>query len=136
MSTIKKGYRLTVESWENDGDNDNTVILDGLEESKVKFLVEICKRLSSNYHFSNEENHQFGNMYDPSDSELNEFYDYMRPILVKYNKDVEDDEDYLGEVLDDLGLSSIDFFTRICQRFIVEYVPQDIEIEDVTHKFI
>ena len=40
---IKKGFRLTVESWENDGDHTRTISKDGLTKQEVEDILTILK---------------------------------------------------------------------------------------------
>lgn len=43
MSNIPAGYQLHVESWENDGDNYKTQIMNGLTLADVNFLLDVGK---------------------------------------------------------------------------------------------
>lgn len=143
-NTIPAGYRLTVTSWENDGDNYNTKTLDGLTLEKVSYLVDLCKILGS----SNAQIGNFGNLYDPSETEVLKLSKRIKAIIEKYPTikadffsmhTAEDGEesypDYAAEELYELALVGGEFFTRVCESFVVEYVPQEIVIEDITDKF-
>ncbi len=146
MTIIKKGYRFTLKTWENDADNYNTVTLEGLSVEVVKFYVELAKlHKSKNYH-----NNCFGNMYDPRESERAAYMQAMADLcrnhltaLKEINDDFEeswlDDEEGIEDVIHgvtyDLGLSGTDFYTRVTDTFKIEFVPQDIFIEDVTLAF-
>lgn len=41
MSNIKKGYALALTTWENDGDNYNTVTKYGLTEKEIKMYISL-----------------------------------------------------------------------------------------------
>lgn len=144
---IKKGYRLTVRSWENDADNYKTVSMDGLNEDQVRFYVAICKRMTPRCWDKNK----FGNLYDPTDEKveafnqsLNETVEAHGGILTVFPDTLQEDiddcdgdfSDWVYDALGDIGLTGGgEFFTRVCDKFTVEYVEQDIAIPDVTEQF-
>ena len=140
---IPVGYRLSVVSWENDGDHYNTEVMEGLSEEEVKFLVEICKLHYSQYRDHNVRT--FGNMYEPNDKEIEEYYEALDNIRKKYpnvkdkydneEHELEDGEHVREAFCYDLGFTKGEFFTRVCESFKVEYVPVEIILEDVTEKF-
>ncbi len=145
-NTIPAGYRLTVTSWENDGDNYNTKTLDGLTLDKVSYLVDLCKILD----YASNTKGNFGNLYEPSDIDTLGFFGEVKTIihnhpsvladfltLVEGMEPIEDEAyyDYASEDLYELSLVGGEFFTRVCESFVVEYVPREIIMEDVTDKF-
>jgi hypothetical protein len=130
--TIPKGYRITVVSWENDADNYNTKVESGLTKEEVAFKIDLCKAL--------KHDGGVGNMYQPSDSELEFARQILKAVLVKHSEADEGDPtdeaaDTAFDYLYDLGLSGGEFFTRVCESYKVEFVPTDIYIEDVTKEF-
>jgi hypothetical protein len=127
MSTIKAGYRVTVKSWENDGDHYNTITKDGLSEEDVKLYVDILKLARED----------FGNMYDPSDKELEDFGNAVKKVFDKHGRayDESNCEEEGGEIIGEFCGYSEHYFTRVVEKITVEYVPQEIVIEDVTTKF-
>lgn len=147
---IPAGYRLTVDSWENDADNGKTEILSGLSKEQVQFFTDLCKLHSK----SSWELGYYGNMYEPSEDEVENHVKVMQDVVSKYpslQKDMEQlflkEETYEGENQDtirefffdylyDLGLTGTDYHTRVCERYTVEYVPMDIIIPDVTEEFV
>jgi hypothetical protein len=152
QTIIPAGYRVTIESWENDADNYKTKVVEGLNESSVKFIIDFVKLFYSknNYHGPKG----FGNIYDPSDKELKELAEAYNLVINKHiNKDTENNvrqyfwdddadgfyEDHHDGVFDlayDLGLSGgCDFFTRVLDSFKVEHVPVEIILQDVTEEF-
>jgi hypothetical protein len=127
MSTIKAGYRMTVESWENDADHYNTVIKDGLNERDVKLYIDILKLTDG----------EFGNMYEPTERELNDFAKAVEAVFDKHNHPYETENlasDGSEIICDFCGYSEY-YFTRVVDKITVEYIPQDIIIEDVTKQF-
>ncbi len=87
FTEIKAGYRLTVTSWENDGDNYNTKSQDGLTKEESVFLVELITLFKSR-HNRHGLSRTFGNMYDPSDKEIEENYAnmYKDSNVIDHNK--------------------------------------------------
>lgn len=134
---IKAGYRFSVTSWENDGDNYQTHSIDGLSDMVVKNLIKLVSLFESS---SNSKN-KFGNLYEPSEEEIEK----MDAELIKFKdvlgyKRAKNDEEHINYIkekwLSDFGIYiSGDFYTRVFEEFTVEYVPTKIVIEDVTKKF-
>jgi hypothetical protein len=127
---IRQGYRLTVLSWENDGDHYATKTLDGLTKEEVACYVELCQL------FANE----FGNMYEPSADELQVADDAVRDVVQKHRgalstKDTEDLLRYPAGYMVRFLSSSEHYTFRVCESCKVEYVPADIVLKDVTDEF-
>lgn len=151
---IPAGYRIIVQSWENDLDNENTKVVEGIQSRAVVQLnVNLCRLLTSR----NSEARGFGNLYDPSDSELEDFGHAVLDVfrknrdalhdsfdnLVQALDDPEFDEDKLLSLARDIALEILsdyfgdsEFYTRVLSNIIVEYLPEAIEFEDVTHQFM
>lgn len=144
MSIIKAGYKITVESWENDADNYRTESIDGIQDKEyVQFLVEFMQLFESHH------NSKFGigNMYDPDEKELEKYENVLKELCEKYDagkwfKDPQyvqgfEPHQYLSDIRYDLhGSSSEGFFTRVTESIVVEYTPTDIVLEDVTKQFV
>ena len=75
---IQAGYMLQVTSWENDGDNYNTITLTGLTKEKVKFYLELLQ------YFNGAKDQDFGNMYYSSDEEYQEAVDTITEFVKSY----------------------------------------------------
>lgn len=147
---IKQGYRISVTTWENDADNYNTKTLDGLTREVVEFYVEFAKlHKSKNSYTSNVK--CWGNMYEPSDEEIEEYVTAMRPLFKKYINVVasfydsdfspewiehDDFSDMIGNVSWDLGICSGEFYTRVVDKIEIQCIPQDIEMLDCTDEFV
>lgn len=141
MSTktiIPAGYRVTVTTWENDGDNHNTAVVEGVSQEAAKFIVELCK-----IHYS--ENAQwgisgYGNMYDPSEEKIDEYHKALQQLIDTHANGLPtpwcDSVDGVQEYAYDLHLTGGEFFTRVCDDIKVEYVPAEIQLDDVTAEFI
>lgn len=138
MAIIKAGYRLTVKSWENDWDNHNTVVKEGLALEDVKFIVKILMLYKD----------KFANIYSPTDKQRKEEIIELRKIVEQYPNAMKifgllEEEDLKeDDAITECTHSSIlyeymgggDFYTRKCESYKVEYIPFDITIEDVTTK--
>ncbi len=141
-TVIPAGYRITITSWENDADNYNTKVMEGQTELDVKFWVDVCKMFRS----KNRDKNAFGNMYDPSESEIEKFGTAAFALFQRHPEwvksadfstiDVEHAGEYLHEVAYDVALTGGEFYTRVFDTIKIEYIPQQIELEDVTSKFI
>ena len=147
FTEIKAGYRVTITSWENDADNYNTKSIDGLTENEVRFLKPLCEILKSGNGYYKDG--CFGNMYDPSDSGI----ENLRLAVIEvvnanlhltndpnWKEILEENEgefilDYYMDIMYDLGLTCGQQYTRVLEKFTVEYIPETIRIEIVTDKF-
>ena len=134
MSTIKSGYRITVTSWENDADNYRTETIDGLDEHEVRFHVDLLKLIMGSR--CNDKT-VFGNMYEPRDSEVDLFEEAVTKVLTKHDEldSKYHARDIAMDIIGDYTGYSEGFFTRVAESIVVEYVPQEIIIEDVSSKF-
>lgn len=132
MSVIKAGYRLSVTSWENDADNYNTEIVDGLSKSEVQLAVDLLNLVKD----SSSNTDLFGNMYDPDESEIEAFKAAIEEVFKKNGIEEEQPFDLAMDLYYDYGIGASEFFTRVAEKVVVEYVPADITISDVTQEFI
>lgn len=143
---IKAGYRLEVVSWENDADNYNTKVIDGLTIRQVQFYTKLCKMLESKNSWGDTAH--FGNMYEPSDEEVAAYIAAVRPLARAYvdvincegytETDIEDDEDLgnrLNDFTSDLMGNSEYYYHRVVESFSVHYLSEDIELQDITDQF-
>jgi hypothetical protein len=134
MSIIKAGYRITVTSWENDADNYNTKTVDGLDEQETKFHIDLLKLIAGSHC---NDKAVFGNLYEPDDSEVEAFEKAATEVLTKHGK-LEEDYEPLDIAIDIIGTYTgwgEGYLTRVAESIVVEYVPQEIIIEDVSTKF-
>ena len=133
---IKAGYRLTITTWENDGDNYQTKIQDGiLDINLIKFYCELCQLHNS------RDGSGFGNLYDPGPRQIAQYHVAIDALIMKY-PDVEiypgqtiTEADELSDKCSDLGLMGAEFFTRVFDSLKVEYSPVDIIVDDITDQF-
>lgn len=143
---IPKGYRLTVTSWENDADNYNTKSMEGLTKEEIEFLVPFIKLFKSKN--SHNDNTNFGNMYSPDEDEIEQANEAVRKLVSKHDVvnfsfgdyfsalDGEDDEHSAwSDFLYNLGLSGGEYFTRVLSSYKIEYIPEELKIQDVTKEF-
>lgn len=147
QTVIPSGYRLTVVSWENDGDNYQTKVLEGLTKEQTQFYVEFLKWFDSKNHKSKT----FDNMYDPSYSEIVEAHSYIKVTLLQYSDIVNNLWEYnvigdcitaddFSDVINDLHSNvcgrSEEFYFRVVESIKVEYIKEPIVLEDVTKEFL
>ena len=140
MATIKAGYRITVDSYENDGDSSNTNSIDGLSELEAKFHVELLSLYTSEG--------GFGNVYDFDDSEFPTEDDYNKARLAivskpEYQQFISDwyikNPEYFADAGSDIisdYTGDSEWATRQVESILVEYVPEEITLEDVTSQFL
>lgn len=140
---IPAGYRLTVITWENDADNYQTKVLEGLSLERTQFLVELISLFKSKNHRSES---GLGNMYQPKKEECLAVITAVNKVAEKHPKEFicdgysledckKDMSDDMWELLCDLGIAGGDFYTRVLENFKVEYMPTQVELADVTDKF-
>lgn len=150
MTIIKKGYRITVTSWENDADNYNTKTMDGFTKEEAHLFIDIFKLFYSKNNRSNKG--CFGNIYSPTEAEMKAMNLAFIDIFSKHPTHeecfpLEEDEVDLAQnekdeiriecvmdMLYDFGLRG-EFFARVLDSYTVEFVEQDIHIQDVTSEF-
>ena len=134
MNTIiPAGYRITCVSWENDGDCYNTKIKEGLSAEETKFLVDLLKVLETH-----------GNLYEPSTTECDELAADVKEVLIRHKSIIteevdlsstDDIVDFFCETVYELTGSSEHYLTREVESVKVQYIPQPIEMLDVTAEF-
>jgi hypothetical protein len=134
FTKIPKGYRITIESYENDMDFGDTTVVEGISEEEVKQVVSLCTVMQTE---------EYANLYYPRDRQkvklfniLNTIFDYISDCVVTIDN-LDEYEDDFCNILSEYGFigKAEDQFTRYCQSYKIEYLPEDIFIEDVTEKF-
>ena len=141
MATIKAGYRITVDSYENDGDSSNTNSIDGLSELEAKFHVELLSLYTRKG--------GFGNIYEFDDRVSPTEDDHSKACLAivskpEYQQFISDwyvkNPEYFAEAGDDIVFDYTggdgEWATRLVESILVEYVPEEITLEDVTSQFL
>lgn len=146
LNTIKAGYRLTVNTWENDGDNCNSRTEDGLTESGVRFWVDIFKAHRS----KNSGDGFIGNIYDPNEDEIEKYNAKIASIMREHpnavfgifgvdlvDNEISDKElaDNFADIGHDWTLSSSEFHSRVVEDWVVEFTPVQLILGDVTDDF-
>lgn len=147
MTVIKKGYRVSIKTWENDADNYRTEIIEGLSKEAAQFLVDFSKFF---YSKNSRKDGNFGNMYEPSDEEFDELVEHVGPLIIR-NFDIlkefgysyldkNNPEEWVLDIISELlyltqGGSSQEFWSRVTDSIKVEYIPVDVELSDVSKEF-
>lgn len=143
FTTIPQGYRITVESTENDGDNDRSESLSGLNKSDTQFYVALLRALKRGY--------DCDNLYDPSEEEMQTVVDTALPVYEQYRDLIspsikeyfeedgvliqEDQFSAIADLLGKFGLQGGEFVIRSIDGILVEWIPEEIKIQDVTGEF-
>lgn len=149
------GYIISISTWENDGDNSRTDTVSGLTERQVEILVGVCRIFASRNDYQKGSNN-IGNMYDPSEDEINKagkiLLDTLTSLGVKGEKERQTDEEHeeyeddwnyaeslfyneIKHEFYDLGLTKGEFFTRVVETITVSFVEKPIFVENVNAKF-
>lgn len=142
QTTIPAGYRLSITSWENDGDHRQTKVLASLTAARVRFIIELCKLFRS-HHQSKD---CFGNLYDPTTHEIHQAHGAIARVFQKHRSALTDDElellesqdgsegcvDYVSEFI---GQGEGDVTFRVFEKAVVESVPAATVIENVSAEF-
>ena len=128
-----KGYTITVESWENDGDYSQTkeVTVDTLE--KAKALANICELA----HRTKNHRNGIGNTCESRDDEkckdlILEFFQNEENLILLDNISCDDEDDYI-DIFNDwaydlLGCSEF-YLYRVCDSYEISYTPEDVYVE-------
>lgn len=126
---IRAGYQLHLESWENDADNYQTKILDGLTKEEVIAMVNVAKLFYSEHHGG-----VGGTDYRRGGEEKqHEAYDKVKEILIPIGW-MEEDDDYgsisefvTDQVLGWAGEGFCDGYIRVFESFKIYYFPTAVE---------
>lgn len=124
INVIPKGYRVTVVSWENDGDHYNTKIVQVKSKEEVDFIIGYLNIVQK--HYANECD------YD------GQGYENFKELYTQYGKELPEDPDEYWDWFDlayDLMGGSEHCVVRVPEKVTVEYIPEDIHIEDVSDQF-
>jgi len=142
------GYLIRVTSWENDGDNYNTKELQVDTEQEARTVSALCDLLRSRYRVDHP---TFGNMYEPSDTDIQEFAsavaaipgikEFVQTVFPNIEENQKDPEcgfgymDCIMDILYDLGLSGSEYYyTRVCDTVSIFHIPADVVVEEVQFK--
>ena len=138
-SVIKAGYRISCNSWENDGDNYNLTIKDGFSEPHARFIYDILSQFCSS---------DISNLYEPDEDEIEEFNNVMYAVFKRHECaneffGIEDSSNHNAEQIADRILQTIlhdfmggsEYFTRTVEDIKVEYIPEDVIFEDRSENF-
>lgn len=142
IKVINKGYTLTVTSWENDGDNYNTLskTVATKEEAKAWYeMMQLCK----------SENNQpngvikLGNTDEISDKQSKVIIDFIEQNDLIFQREILDEikeedndvaeelEDWFFERAAELLGSSEYYMCRVMESCTVTYLPEDIYLEEI-----
>lgn len=135
-TTIPAGYRISVTTWENDADNYRTEILEGVKKEHIPFIVAVCNLMGSNCNGNG-----YGNLnsYTNNTVKINKLIEKLDELITLHPdrpKYCDSGGAVYENLLGELGFTgSEDFDTRVFDGIKIEYVPQQILLEDVTDQF-
>ena len=138
MLVVKKGYTLTVKSWENDGDAPQT-------KSKTFETIEQAKVWNEMMYLCESKNNlpkgiiKLGNSYDGFNEEQEEvaanFIKNNHEILIPGNniegKDNEDLAEWFCDVVGELLGYAENYRCRVIESCIITYSPIEISVEEI-----
>ena len=127
---IKKGYRLTVKSWENDYDQVREDSTSGLSKQKVADLITILNFFKKGFWeggLGNVNHHEF-------DEYIARIEEQVLPLEEAKRLGCTD-ADHITEIACDYLGCSDTYVTRMLEHCTVEFVPEDIKLKDVTSEF-
>ena len=148
-SVIPAGYRVSISSWENDGDNNQKKVIEGLaKRERIKYLADVCKLFKSKS-LSTETEKFYGNMYEPDRADIEEACSAIVVVMAAHRDALDQEEqdlldafdmdcigDYITDFLGELLGYSEDYWVRVFAGMKVEYTPVEITLDDVTGEFL
>lgn len=122
---IEKGYTLTVDSWENDGDNCKTKSMTVESPEKARALTRMCNEVFTS----------IGNM---NEDEVDQAKQIILPFMKSHPelwKTPTDTEDELVDICMDynhqlMGGSEY-YYSRVMESCMVTFSPEDIFLEEI-----
>lgn len=129
---IKKGYTIKVDSWENDGDYNNTKIktVETKEEAKAYYdVMQTCKSFGNNDSFSDTDRTKMKECLAKNPILLKmlniEFEVFSLEIELREIQDI-----FMEYAYDLLGYSEY-YLCRVMEKCTVTYSPEDIYLEEI-----
>lgn len=139
MTVIKAGYRLTVQTWENDADNYNSGAVEGMTRDEAVFIADFVKLFASRHCHTSR---GIGNMYEPDSAERDRATERVKEVVERHLVTIQASDKFTHflnggwhDCAYDLTLAGGEFWTRVLDSFRVEYIPEDVHLQDVTKEF-
>ena len=127
----EKGYVITVNSWENDGDYKNSQTVHTASRSMASFMVKILDVLAKSDNT---------NRYDENMNALMSELQHLEPLYLAEYPDSEEPADYFEsfvyEFIYDAGLSSEYYNCRVVEDIIAIHYPENVYVENVTEELL
>lgn len=139
MNKIAAGYRFTFSSTDLRGENCHSIIKEGVDEKQAYLLSDISKFIVGGGHYFE--------MRDSAPewrikSEHQKLYDIVEKYTQVFSQEQLDNmKQDIGYIIDYINenivgyADSNEFSMRVLKHFKVEFIPEDIMIEDVTYNF-
>lgn len=132
MIVVKKGYTVTVTSWENDGDNYRTESETYQSKELVEAIVKMCKTLFAS---CNNGDGGIGNTNEyETDNARKTIISYMKANPILYDNKKLSDAKLIDACMNynySLMGSSEYYYSRVFESLVVTYSDKDIEVEEV-----
>lgn len=129
---LSKGYTIEVTSWENDGDNYNTLSITVDNRELAKAISEMCNTIFTSC--NNKVCRGIGNCQNSREAEKI-IIPFMKEHLIlcgdKINPTDKDLISVCREFNFDLMGSSEFYYSRVCESCTVMYSPEDIYAEEI-----
>lgn len=133
------GYLIRVTSWENDGDHYNTMEIRVDTEQEARDTVAFCNLFSSHSRCKDSIGNLCEGEYEHTRPVFRNFYlthpGFVETDLTDCKTEKEETDiicDVLMDIAYDLGLSGSEYFyTRVCEKVEVYYIPADVVVEQV-----
>ena len=128
----RKGYRITVVSWENDADNYNTEDASFTDYKEALEIHAFLKWLRDNDQYTNKPDCEL----EPE--VIEEAENILQYTLKKFKaaNDISETDDYIedfvAELLYDFGLSSEWYFPRHVETVTMHYFDKDVYAEKIS----
>lgn len=122
---LKKGYIVSITTWENDGDNYNTVIKHYNTKEEIDAIVKLAELF--------DRSSEISNMYDPNEDEEQSYNDAIN-LFVSEHPSI-GTPDAVRDLMYDLGLCSNEFFTRVTEKIEVIHIKEDVIAEDISKSY-
>jgi hypothetical protein len=142
QQVAKKGYTITVDSWENDGDYSQThsITVDSKEKAKAYHdLMQLCVSKNNRKREDVKLGNTYGSFSEKQEEVINDFLKENPILLDEFGGiDLNEEEGYTDifrELTYPLLGSSENYSCRVMESCTVTYSPEDIFIEIENIKF-
>lgn len=131
---VKKGYTISVTSWENDGDNYNTKTMTVDDKEYALAILQMCKDI---FVSCNNGDGGIGNANggkgEAKAADLIKEYASDKPLINKGETDPDTIYDLVMDLNYELMGSSEFYHSRVFESGFITYSPVDVKVEQIAH---